>query len=217
MNEPLITEDEELTRGLGYLTQQDPDFERVVARFGPPPLWARDPGFGGLLRTILGQQVSETSARRAFSRLREAASPLTPEKFLELDDAALKKVGFSRQKARYGRVLAEAVASGALDLGGAPCARGRRRPRRTHQAPRHRPLDRGRVPAHVAAPPRRVAGRGPSHRARGATPQRAGGKTDEGGVGGARRALATVAFGGGAARVAPLPAGASVTRAGKLA
>ena len=118
VNEPLVIEDEILTRGLGYLTQQDPDFERVVARLGPPPLWAREPGFGGLLRTILGQQVSETSARRAFSRLLETASPLTPERFLELDDAALKKVGFSRQKARYGRVLAEAVASGALDLGG---------------------------------------------------------------------------------------------------
>ena len=112
----LLTEDETLARGLEALTRQDPDFARVVARLGPPPLWSRDPGFGGLLRTILGQQVSETSARRAFERLREAASPLTPETFLALDDAALKGVGFSRQKMRYGRVLAEAVASGELDL-----------------------------------------------------------------------------------------------------
>ncbi len=118
MGEPLLTEDETLARGLDHLTQRDPDFERVVARFGPPPLWAREPGFGGLLRTILGQQVSETSARRAFEKLRAVASPLTPETFLGLDDAALRNVGFSRQKARYGRLLAEAVASGRLNLNG---------------------------------------------------------------------------------------------------
>ena len=82
-----------MARGLRTLTRQDPDFARVVDRLGPPPLWARDPGFGGLLRTILGQQVSETSARRAFARLREVASPLKPETFLALDDVALKSRG----------------------------------------------------------------------------------------------------------------------------
>ena len=43
-------------------------------------------------------------------------SPLTPERFLELDDATLKTAGFSRQKTRYGRVLAGAILSGSLDL-----------------------------------------------------------------------------------------------------
>ncbi len=112
----LLTEDETLARGLETLTRQDPDFARVVDRLGPPPLWSRDPGFGGLLRTILGQQVSETSARRTFERLQGVASPLTPETFLALDDVALKSAGFSRQKTRYGRALAEAVVTGDLDL-----------------------------------------------------------------------------------------------------
>ena len=36
-----------------------------------------------------------------------AADPLTPTRFLELTDAELLAIGFSRQKARYGRALAE--------------------------------------------------------------------------------------------------------------
>ena len=39
-----------------------------------------------------------------------------PGTFLELDDARLLAIGFSRQKARYARALASAVGSGELDL-----------------------------------------------------------------------------------------------------
>ncbi len=85
---------------------------------GPPPLWAREPGFATLLYIILEQQVSLASARAAYSRLLDAASPLTPERFLTLDDETLRAIGFSRQKTRYGRELARAVLSGSLDLDG---------------------------------------------------------------------------------------------------
>jgi DNA-3-methyladenine glycosylase II len=69
-----------------------------------------------LLRTILEQQVSLASARAAYDKLLAIAAPLTPARFLELDDLELRAVGFSRQKARYGRELAAAIASGELDL-----------------------------------------------------------------------------------------------------
>lgn len=90
----------------------------VLQRHGAPPLWAREPGFPTLIHIILEQQVSLASARAAFQRLLALASPLTPERFLEFDDATLKTVGFSRQKTRYGRELARAVLSGSLDLAG---------------------------------------------------------------------------------------------------
>ncbi len=93
-------------------------FEPVLDALGPPPLWARPGGFGTLVHIILEQQVSLASARAAFQRLLEAASPLTPQRFLELDDDALHRAGFSRQKAGYGRALAEAVVRGDLDLDG---------------------------------------------------------------------------------------------------
>ncbi len=42
----------ELARGVGALCRRDPDLARVVARFGPPPLWAREPGFATLVQII---------------------------------------------------------------------------------------------------------------------------------------------------------------------
>jgi DNA-3-methyladenine glycosylase II len=98
------------------LAARDRDLADIVARYGPPPLWEREPGFPTLLHIILEQQVSLASARAAFDRLRAAADPLTPERFLELSDDELLAIGFSRQKARYGRALAGAVAGGTLDL-----------------------------------------------------------------------------------------------------
>jgi DNA-3-methyladenine glycosylase II len=100
------------------LVVADPDLADIVARHGHPPLWDREPGFPTLLHIVLEQQVSVASARAAFERLKAVADPLTPTRFLELSDAALLEIGFSRQKARYGRALAAAVRSGALDLGG---------------------------------------------------------------------------------------------------
>jgi DNA-3-methyladenine glycosylase II len=105
-----------LLAAIEELARVDPDLGAVVARFGPPPLWAREPGFPTLVHLVLEQQVSLASAQAAFDRLRAVASPLTPPAFLRLDDAALLTIGFSRQKARYGRALASAVLDGSLDL-----------------------------------------------------------------------------------------------------
>ena len=107
--------DRRLAHAVGELCAADPDLGAVIARFGRPPLWGRAPGFATLLHIILEQQVSLASARAAFDRL-VAAGPVTPASFLLHDDATLRAFGFSRQKAGYGRGLAQALASGALDL-----------------------------------------------------------------------------------------------------
>jgi DNA-3-methyladenine glycosylase II len=102
------------------LTAQDPDLAGVIARFGYPPLWPREPGFPTLLKLILEQQVSLASAQAAYDRLLGVVGMLTPERLLALDDETLRVVGFSRQKARYARLLAEAVLSGSLDVDALP-------------------------------------------------------------------------------------------------
>lgn len=104
------------TRGLGVLSRRDPALARIVKDIGPPPMWNRRPGFSTLLHIILEQQVSLASARAAFDRLRAAASPLTPARFLEFDDAQLKAIGFSRQKTAYGRHLAQSMIDGHFKL-----------------------------------------------------------------------------------------------------
>ena len=107
---------EGLLAAVDQLAVRDEDLAGIVARHGPPPLWDREPGFPILLQIVLEQQVSLASAQAAFDRLRVASDPLTPARFLDLTDAELLAIGFSRQKARYGRALAEAIESGALDL-----------------------------------------------------------------------------------------------------
>jgi DNA-3-methyladenine glycosylase II len=101
---------------LGYLAEKDEDLKRILTLYGPPPIWERKPGFTTLVRIILEQQVSLASADAAFKHLINAVSPLEPESFLELDDAALKTIGFSRQKTHYCRELAIAIMRGHLDL-----------------------------------------------------------------------------------------------------
>lgn len=100
------------------MAARDPDLAAIVARIGPPPLWDRTPGFATLVHIVLEQQVSLASAQAAFDRLVSATDPLTPERFLRLTDAELLGVGFSRQKARYGRAIATALLEGSLDLDG---------------------------------------------------------------------------------------------------
>jgi len=98
------------------LAAGDPAIAASVARFGPPPLWAREPTFATLVHLILEQQVSLDSALAAFERLRTALGEVTPAAFLSLDELALRQIGFSRQKTGYARGLALALMDG-FDLG----------------------------------------------------------------------------------------------------
>jgi DNA-3-methyladenine glycosylase II len=98
------------------LTDCDPGLAEIVRKFGPSPMWQREEGFAPLVHIILEQQVSLSSARAAYDRLIVAAAPLTPERFLQFNDAELKIFGFSRQKTAYCRNLAHAILKGDLDL-----------------------------------------------------------------------------------------------------
>ena len=112
-----VLNSETFARGLRILSRRDPDLRHILEQFGPPPMWTRQPGFPTLIFLILEQQVSLASARAAMNRLLAVASPLTPSRFLELDDATLKTIGFSRQKMAYGHYLAQAILEGRLNLG----------------------------------------------------------------------------------------------------
>jgi DNA-3-methyladenine glycosylase II len=121
MQPPLIAVPKRLTEtdleiALAELSARDTDLAMLYTELGKPPMWARNPGFATLIRIILEQQVSLASARAAFERLLASASPLTPESFLALHDAALARIGFSRQKMAYGRRLAQSIAEGRFDL-----------------------------------------------------------------------------------------------------
>jgi DNA-3-methyladenine glycosylase II len=98
------------------LCAADPDLAAIVDAHGLPAFWARDPGLPTLVLLILEQQVSLASARAAYDRLETRLGALTPAGILASTDAELRADGFSRQKARYVRLLAAAIDDGALDL-----------------------------------------------------------------------------------------------------
>jgi DNA-3-methyladenine glycosylase II len=107
---------EDYGRAVARLAAADPVMAGVAARWGAPPFWRHPHGFAGLVRGILAQQVSLESAVAAFSRLEREMGHVEPEGFLQLDDARLRAIGFSRQKAAYARGVAHAIVAGALDL-----------------------------------------------------------------------------------------------------
>ncbi len=100
-----------------HLAALDPHLAEAAAVVGLLPVRRRPPGFATLLGIILEQQVSTAAARAMWVRLETRLGAVAPEPFLALDDATLRACGFSRQKARYGRALAEEVREGRLDLG----------------------------------------------------------------------------------------------------
>jgi DNA-3-methyladenine glycosylase II len=109
------------------LAATDPAMAGLVERFGTVDLVARfrrrvpaiagDP-FVALLRSIVGQQLSTTSAEAIFGRFVGLAGDgvLTPVVVLAASDADLREVGLSGRKVEYVRDLAARVEDGRLDL-----------------------------------------------------------------------------------------------------
>jgi DNA-3-methyladenine glycosylase II len=105
-----------LLSGVRTLARRDRGLARLVARYGPPPLWARRPGFTTLLRIILEQQVTLASAEALYRRLVGAVRPFGPAGILALGTSGLQGLGLTRQKARYAHALADRVTNGGLAL-----------------------------------------------------------------------------------------------------
>ncbi len=96
-----------VAEGAAWLAAAEPRFAQALALTGPLPLRRQADGFEALLDAIIGQQVSVASARAIWGRLK-AAGLTDPAAMAQASDEALRSVGLSRQKARYGRALAQA-------------------------------------------------------------------------------------------------------------
>ncbi|MGB7433246.1 MAG: DNA-3-methyladenine glycosylase 2 family protein, partial [Ahrensia sp.] len=57
-----IETDHDIATGLATLLTIDPRLKPIAATAGPLPLRRQPPGFGGLARIIIAQQVSKQSA-----------------------------------------------------------------------------------------------------------------------------------------------------------
>jgi DNA-3-methyladenine glycosylase II len=100
------------------LASRDRLLANIHATYGDPPLWQRASGFRTLVHIILEQQVSLSSAKSMLLRLETAIQPFTPERFLELGDEHLRRLGVTRQKSGYVLHLSDEIVSGRLNLKG---------------------------------------------------------------------------------------------------
>jgi DNA-3-methyladenine glycosylase II len=105
-----------LGKAARLLARRDQYLAAILKQHGPPPLWARRPGFSTLVKIILEQQVSLASAAALFNRLRQNTVPFHPVRVLELGEVHLKSLGLTRQKTSYCLHLAESLVDKRLRL-----------------------------------------------------------------------------------------------------
>lgn len=55
--------EETIALGIQELVSRDNDLAEIIQTYGYPPNWVREKGFIGLIRIILGQQVSVSTLR----------------------------------------------------------------------------------------------------------------------------------------------------------
>lgn len=117
----IIETDDDVLRGVRSLRRRCPVMRRIYTITGAPPLRRRAPGFAGLLRIIVGQQVSVASAQAIWARCEIGIQPMTPAHAGSLSDEALQGCGLSRPKVKTVRAVCRAILEDGLDLDGADC------------------------------------------------------------------------------------------------
>ena len=96
-----------VAEGAEWLALREPRFAAALPLVGALPLRREEDGFAALLRAIVGQQVLVASARAIWGRL-EGLGLTESAAMAAATDEDLRAAGLSRQKARYGRALAQA-------------------------------------------------------------------------------------------------------------
>ena len=111
-----VLDPENMKKAMAHLAKVDPDFARAIKEVGHPELRIVPSGFGGLMRSICGQQISVYAARAIWLRLEAATPSMEPADFLKLTDEELRAVGLSASKMKYGRSLATDIVEGRIDF-----------------------------------------------------------------------------------------------------
>lgn len=118
-----IETEADIAEGLAWLMRRDRRLRPVLKLAGDVPLRRAAPGFAGLARVIIGQQVSTASANAIWGRFAAAFPGADPAVPASADDTTLRAIGLSGAKIAALRAIAVAHADG-LDLDGLAELRG---------------------------------------------------------------------------------------------
>jgi len=111
----IIETDADVRDGVRALRRKCATMRHVHDTAGDPPLRRRMPGFEGLSRIIVGQQLSVASATAIWTRTALLCQPFEPQVLMALKDKRLARAGLSRAKIRTLRAISAACCNG-LDL-----------------------------------------------------------------------------------------------------
>ena len=92
-----------------YLSKLDKDLKELFLKYPKFKAFKRPKGFEGLIRLITEQQLSVSSARAIFLRIKKLMPIFSPEEFLKIKNSDLKKTGLSRPKINYCKILAKEI------------------------------------------------------------------------------------------------------------
>ncbi len=107
---------QQIDNALQQLALQDDDVARGLALVGTPPPRIRPSGFPTLLSIVISQQLATSAAAAIRERVEGLLGEVTPQRFLTVEDQALRDVGLSWRKIEYGNGLARAIDEQTLDL-----------------------------------------------------------------------------------------------------
>lgn len=111
-----IEADDDVAAGLAELARIDSRLGPVIDIAGPVPLRRRPPGFEGLARIVVAQQVSAQAATSIWNRFEATLGGRVDAAAIAAhDDETLRGAGLSRPKVRTLRAVTAAVEDG-LDL-----------------------------------------------------------------------------------------------------
>ena len=117
-SERVIKSDDDVAEGLAVLSAKCLFARQMLAVSGPLPLRLREPGFEGLSRIVVSQQLSVASAAAIWGRFADQFQPMQAATILAASDDALRGAGLSRPKVRTLRAVATAVTHEGLALDG---------------------------------------------------------------------------------------------------
>lgn len=110
----LLTDDPAIAADLEHLLKNDEIFAAYFPQGYAVKRLRGDAGMAGLIRIIIGQQVSTAAARSLWTKFTDRYDPDDPLSLIEAGDENLLACGLSRQKIAYIRGLARAMAEQTL-------------------------------------------------------------------------------------------------------
>lgn len=112
----IIETEADVTRGVRALRKRCPFMQTAHDLTGAPPLRLTAGGFPGLLRIVVGQQVSVSSAAAIWQRCQSVIKPMDAGSVLRRRETTFRKAGLSGPKIKTVRAVAQAVVDGDLDF-----------------------------------------------------------------------------------------------------